>query len=190
MRQSFGWYWIRAKDTFPRSFAGYIATWEPKWTKNLFLGVAGSAISYRNNAESRLLVFPFAKIERQNRQRLGSFFMRYVMPKEQAEIYLEMGRSDRAAYPTNIIRDSIPMGYTAGFRKLKTLGKNYGYLHFGLELTRLQLPDPRLLLIPFDPTQLQGLTITARSDPGTHDLRIVRVALSDILVDVPTIIEG
>jgi hypothetical protein len=154
MRQFFSWYWIRAKDTFPRSFAGYIATWEPKWTKNLFLGVAGSAISYRNNAESRLLVFPFAKIERQNRQRLGSFFMRYVMPKEQAEIYLEMGRSDRAAYPTNIIRDSIPMGYTAGFRKLKTLGKNYGYLHFGLELTRLQLPDPRLLLRPNNPSGL------------------------------------
>jgi hypothetical protein len=146
MRREFPWYWAPPKDTFQRVFSGYILTWEPKWTRNFYVGIAGSMIKYRNNQESNLLVFPFAKAEGLNRQRLGSFFMRYVMPKEQAEVYIEFGRSDKAAYPTNILKDSIPMGYTAGIRKFVPLRKGRSHLQFALEITRLQLPDPRLTL--------------------------------------------
>lgn len=154
MRQEFPWYWAPPKDTFQRVFSGYILTWEPKWTRNFYVGVAGSMIKYRNNEESDLLVFPFAKAEGPNRQRLGSFFMRYVMPKEHAEVYVEFGRSDKAAYPTNILKDSIPMGYTAGVRKFVPLRKGRSHLHFGLEITRLQVPDPRLVLRHNNPTGL------------------------------------
>jgi len=146
MRREFPWYYIAPKDTFQRVFSGYILTWEPKWTRNLFLGVAGSLVKYRNNEYSQLLVFPFAKVESETRQRLGSFFMRYVMPKEHAEFYIEFGRSDKAAYPTNILKDSIPLGYTAGVRKFIPLRNGRSHFQFGLEITRLQVPDPRLIL--------------------------------------------
>ncbi len=146
MRREFPWYWIPPKDTFQRVFSGYIISWEPKWTRNFFLGIAGSMVKYRNNEYSRLLVFPFAQVEGETRQRLGSFFMRYVMPKDHAEFYVEFGRADKAAYPTNLLQDSIPMGYTAGVRKYMPLRNGRSHLQFGLEITRLQVPDPRLIL--------------------------------------------
>jgi hypothetical protein len=76
---------------------------------------------------------------------LGSLFFRYAMRKEHAEVYVEYGRANKLASPFNIIGDTIPTGYTAGFRKLfMREGRKSGIL-FGIEITQLQLPDARLI---------------------------------------------
>jgi hypothetical protein len=65
------------------------------------------------------------------------------MPKEQAEVYFEYGRSNRWANPINVIGDTIPTGYTAGFRKLFKKQQNKGGILLSAEITQLQLPDAR-----------------------------------------------
>jgi hypothetical protein len=78
---------------------------------------------------------------------LGSFFVRYNMPKENMEIYIELGRADKMATPFNILRDSIPLGYTAGLRKFMPINGGKSYFLFGFEVARLELPDPRLIFV-------------------------------------------
>jgi hypothetical protein len=79
------------------------------------------------------------------------------MPKENAEIYLEYGRSNRWAAPWNLLGDTIPTGYTAGFRKLFQWGtkaqanNEQAFLSIQAEITQLQLPDARIVFNPANP---------------------------------------
>jgi hypothetical protein len=134
---------IAVKDSAKRSIAGLTITWEPKWLKHFYVGVSMAGSSYYNKVDRKLIAFPFSS----NYQpiKLGSFFMRYVMPKDNAEIYVELGRADKMLTPFNLFRDSIPLGYVAGIRKLMPIGKTKTNFYFGLEVARLQLPDPRLI---------------------------------------------
>ena len=134
---------IRIKDSAARSVNGFNLSWEPKWTPNLFIGVSTASSFYRNDTLRRLISFPLATSYKPIK--LGSFYMRYALPKENAELYIEMGRADKFATPLNLVRDSIPMGYTAGVRKWARLFHSNTYFYFGIEVTRLQLPDPRLI---------------------------------------------
>ena len=134
---------IRIKDSSARSVNGFHLSWEPKWTPNLFIGVSTASSFYRNDTLRKLISFPLATSYKPIK--VGSFYMRYAMPKENAELYIEMGRADKFATPLNLIRDSIPMGYTAGVRKWARLFRSNTYFYFGIEVTRLQLPDPRLI---------------------------------------------
>jgi len=134
---------IRIKDSSTRALNGFNLSWEPKWTPNLFIGVSTASSFYQNDTLRRLVSFPLSTSYKPIK--LGSFYMRYLMPKENAELYIEMGRADKFATPLNLIRDSIPMGYTAGVRKWTRLFKSNTYFYFGIEVTRLQLPDPRLI---------------------------------------------
>lgn len=145
---------IRIKDSSVRSLNGFNVSWEPKWTPNLFIGVSTASSFYQNDTLRRLVSFPLSTSYKPIK--LGSFYMRYVMPKENAELYIEIGRADKFATPLNLIQDSIPMGYTAGVRKWARLFSSNTYLYFGVEVTRLQLPDPRLIFTqgaPFGPPQ-------------------------------------
>jgi hypothetical protein len=73
------------------------------------------------------------------RARLGSLFFRYAMPKDHAEIYAEYGRSDKMISPFDLLKDSVPYGYTIGFRKLLPSKKNNSYFSLSFELTHLGL---------------------------------------------------
>lgn len=140
---------IAIKDTSKRTIAGAIISWTPKWLTNFYIGMAMAGTSYTDGLDRKLVAFPFSSSYKPIK--LGSFFMRYVMPKDKAEIYIELGRADKMASPFNIMKDSIPMGYTAGIRKLVSLNNKGSYFYAGLELTRLQLPDPRLIFTQGDP---------------------------------------
>jgi hypothetical protein len=140
---------IAIKDSTKRSLSGFMISWEPKWLRNFYTGIASTGTGYNGDTTQKMFSFPFFTTKKP--LRLGSFFMRYVLPKDRTELYIELGRADRLAGPHNIIRDSIPMGYTAGIRKLIPMGKKGGYFHLGLELTRLQLPDPRMIFTPNEP---------------------------------------
>jgi hypothetical protein len=136
---------IAQKDSAARSLAGFIFSWEPKWVPNLYVGLAATTSSNQSGSNRRVLSFPlFTTYKPIN---VGSFFVRYSLPKENAEVYLELGRADKMATPFNVIRDSIPMGYTAGVRKLVPISGGKSHFLFGLEITRLEMPDPRLIFV-------------------------------------------
>ena len=136
---------IAKKDSAARSIAGFVVSWEPKWVPNLYFGMASSTSSNQSGNNRRILAFPLFTTYKP--VQLGSFFVRYNLPKENAEVYLELGRADKMATPFNVIRDSIPMGYTAGVRKLVPINGGRSHFLFGLEITRLELPDPRLIFV-------------------------------------------
>ncbi|MDP1844481.1 MAG: capsule assembly Wzi family protein [Sediminibacterium sp.] len=145
---------IAKKPDVARGMFGYILSWNPKWTKNLHIGITGASYFYMSEAEvntTNPLILPYEN--KQKPASLGALFFRYVMPKEQAEVYMEYGRSNRWANPFNIFGDTIPTGYTAGFRKLFKQPHHKGGIMLSAEITQLQLPDARSI---FNPESVYG----------------------------------
>ncbi|MEI6264155.1 MAG: capsule assembly Wzi family protein [Sphingobacteriia bacterium] len=142
---------IAKKSDVARRMFGYIFSWNPKWTKNLHIGFSGASYFYKNPVETSPTFLIIDAENKAGAASLGALFFRYVMPKEQAEVYFEYGRSNRWASPFNIFGDTIPTGYTAGFRKLfspfrgkgSTKSNQGGGILLSAEITQLQLPDAR-----------------------------------------------
>lgn len=130
-----------------RTIAAYIFTLQPKWVKNLYIGFAHAYYFYNKNVTNDPnFNYPWTNSSQAEKvAKLGSIFVRYAMPEEKAEAYFEIGRSNKPATPFNLLGDTIPVGYNAGFRKLFTIGKKADFIEFAAEITRLQLPDPRLI---------------------------------------------
>lgn len=146
-------YWAGAyvpKANADRRMVGYVITYQPKWVKNLFIGVAAATNYYYKNiydslGNSKIHNYPwYAKTEKGDKQVLGSVFFRYAMPEDKAEIYGEFGRSDRRAAPWNLFGDTIPFGYVFGLRKWVKLSK-LSQIEIMAEVTQLALPDVRLI---------------------------------------------
>lgn len=140
-----------------RYLNGYVISWQPKWVKGLFLGITRSLQQYGDAAFNRqtgfidkylpVLGLPIDKANSFSddtlvTDQLASFFLRWVLPKSNAEFYVEYGKND---YGVNF-RDYInapthSSAYTVGFRKLipKT---NEQYIQIETEFTHLsQSPD-------------------------------------------------
>ena len=121
------------KENSSRRFSGAVISWQPRWTKGLFIGVDMARIDY---AEKRSL----------RPAKMGSLFARLTLPQERAELYFQYGRSDKFASPINILQDTIPRGYLAGMRKLFPIkASTASFLQFGIEITQLQVPNPSLI---------------------------------------------
>jgi hypothetical protein len=79
---------------------------------------------------------------------MGSLFVRYVMPAEQAELYMEFGRKDISLMPWNILQtEDYRRAYVVGFRKLFRT-ENGAHIQFLGELTQLQAPSIELIFTP------------------------------------------
>lgn len=140
-----------------RYLTGMVLTWRPKWTPNFFLGFAKASYLYHSDITNPLDALPlegFLGHQRTQSERtgkkasLGSLFMRYVMPKEQAEIYLEYGRKDISMMPWNVLQNApYHRAFTGGFRKLFNW-KNESHIQLAIELSQLQAPDANLILNP------------------------------------------
>lgn len=154
--------YIEPKSKNKRSLVGYYLSLQPKWFKNFYLGLGGVSYFYKSSPTitvSNNLLFSENKIQT---GRLSSIFMRYAIPKENAEIYFEYGRNGRFFAPFHIIGDTIPTGYIVGFRKqFPILGHKpntpQATIVFGVELTQLQLPDNRLI---FNSGNVRGIPRT------------------------------
>ena len=131
------------RNTDTRTITGLTVSWQPKWTPNLYIGFAKSYYLYNKDFVLQD-VLPFGRIN-EKRQGLGSLFIRYAMPADHAEFYIEYGRADKPATLTNIFQDTIPSAYVMGMRKLFSLHSGKSYIEFLLELTHLQLPASRLI---------------------------------------------
>ncbi len=156
-------YYLPKRDD-NRYITGITLTWQPKWTKNLYVGFANMAYMYNHDMQGLKHVLPFRNFwVPVGRPALGSLFLRYAMPADHAELYVEYGRADRPALPYNIFGDSTPTGYIAGVRKLVVLNRNRGAIVIHLELSHLQMPDTRLLFVQSNPA-LPSLTSSWYTD--------------------------
>ncbi|MBR2648172.1 MAG: hypothetical protein IKD55_04990 [Sediminibacterium sp.] len=146
----------RKPENASRTIIGYNISYHPRWTQNLFIGFAGTSYFYSQGVDANAspdLVLPFEN--KVSPARMGAIYLRYKMPKENTELYLEYGRANRWAAPWNIFGDTIPTGYTAGFRKLFPVGSlNKAHIALGIELTQLQLPDARIVFNPASPLSI------------------------------------
>ncbi len=139
---------IANKSNQPRNIMGYNLSFSPKGADNLFIGLTGVHYFYSNPVDIQSADIVRSYENKQSSASLGAMFFRYKMPKELAEVYAEYGRSNRLAMPWNLFGDTIPTGYTIGFRKgFNSTSK--GQIWLSAELTQLQLPDARLI---FDST--------------------------------------
>jgi hypothetical protein len=143
--------WYIPKDTNNRYVTGMVITLNPKWTKNLFIGISNMAYIYErdmNGLEDATPLTNFTKFTKlKKRPALGAVFLRYALPKDHAEVYFEYGRNDRGATPINILYDSVATGYVAGVRKLFPLSSNlkYGAILLNIEVVQLKMPQANLI---------------------------------------------
>lgn len=143
------------KNTSNRYLTGLTLNWQPRWVPGLYLGMAKASYLYPSDIGSPLDVLPLQGLlgrrvtgaEREDRKAsLGSFFMRLVLPREHAEVYVEYGRKDRATMPWNILSAKPQRnGFVAGFRKLVPAGSKGAYLQVAAEITQLQAGDTSLI---------------------------------------------
>jgi len=136
-----------------RYVTGLTFNWQPKWVNGLYLGVAQTAYQYVGDISGVADILPLAGFVVSNTQKagkkaaLGSVFARYVMPKDNAEFYLEYGRNDRVPTPINLITDvNYPLAFVGGFRKLFPLKMKGNWLELASEFTQMGLPNRDLVL--------------------------------------------
>lgn len=135
-----------------RLLTGMTLTWQPKWLKNFYIGLANAGYMYKNETQGIVDFLPSTNYwKKSGRPALGSLFMRYVMPTDQAELYFEYGSANKSATLFNIFADSVPSGYVGGVRKLVKLGGKKGYIAFTGEVVYMQMPDARLIWIQTNP---------------------------------------
>lgn len=141
-----------------RYVTGMVLTWQPKWLPNLYLGLAKASYIYHSDISNPLDVLPlqgfFGRVrteaERtQKKASLGSLFARYVLPGENAELYMEFGRKDISLMPWNFIQtEDYRRAYIAGLRKLFATKKKGAYIQLATEFTQMQAPTAELIMDP------------------------------------------
>lgn len=148
---------VRLYDVKPREdryLNGLVLSWQPKWTKGLFLGISRVFYENRSQVASSLNGYlpvigrlfkgsldDALKEDSLNRDQLVSLFFRLLLPKENAELYAEFGRNDHAGSTRDLaLEPEHSRAYLIGFRKLfATKGQRSMELMF--ELANLQLPS-------------------------------------------------
>lgn len=139
------------KPTGTRFVTGMIFTWQPKWTPNLSIGLINMATQYNKELTGADFLPTTNFWKKDTRLSLGSLFALYTMPKDHAEFYIEYGRNDKAATPSNLFGDSIAMGFVLGVRKAIPLNNNKGAIVLNAEFTQLHLQNARLIWIQDNP---------------------------------------
>lgn len=142
------------KQNGDRYLNGMVITWQPKWTKGLFVGFSRVFYQYNSDVESSFdgYVPVFGKFfkgglsneDKKKRDQMISFFFRLFLPKEKAELYAEYGRNDHSQNARDfLLEPEHSRAYIIGFSKTFVTPKNDVRL-FG-EITNLQIPSTSLL---------------------------------------------
>lgn len=118
-------------------------TWSPIWTPNLFIGFSSSKQNYKSNTE--LKDGDIFKTLDSYKYNIGSIFFRLVLPKEEAEVYGEIGLPDSKPILTNYFKEKTKSGILFGASKILKLYKPYHFIYFNIEFAQLQLMDARTL---------------------------------------------
>lgn len=140
-----------------RYLNAYSVSYQPRWLPNLFIGMNRSLQRYQkeinigtNSFSSKYLPILGKAFQKKNdwgddtlnTDQLGSFFLRWVMPKSHAEFYVEYGFNDYGANTRDyLMAPTHSASHIVGFKKIMPL-KGSSYLDIGIEITQLsQSPD-------------------------------------------------
>lgn len=130
-----------------RYLNGMVISYSPKWVPGLFLGITRSFMIYHEDMGNFPVISPTNKKNQNGGNEIAkggdqllSSFIRWVLPKEHAEIYFEYGREDHSYnYRDFILEPDYARAYIFGFRKLFPLTAHSDQcLQFDLELTQLE----------------------------------------------------
>lgn len=132
-----------------RYLSGLTFNYQPKWIPGLYLGYSKIIYQYLSAARSRQDYLPaltnHVRFSQQYNvrpvaDRMTSYTMRWVMPKGNFEIYMELGRdSDWPTVQSFFRNPQINSAYLIGFSKLIPL-KNEHFLEWNTELLKTQQP--------------------------------------------------
>ncbi|SEL59181.1 capsule assembly Wzi family protein [Parapedobacter koreensis] len=159
-----------------RYISGIVLAYQPKWLSGLSIGLTRSFIVYSENLGGGLkgylpLLGPGSKSafndpdkmqgreDRMNRDVYASIFARWVMPKGNAEIYFEYGRTDPPWNQRDLLVElDHSRAYVVGFRKL----------------IPLQTPNSDMIQVEVEGTQLEKTrTQNVRNSPSWYtDYRV------------------
>jgi hypothetical protein len=130
-----------------RYLNGMVISYTPKWVPGLFIGITRSFMIYHDDMGNFPVISPTNKKNPnggneipQGGDQLMSTFIRWVLPKEHAEIYFEYGREDHSYnFRDFILEPNYDRAYIFGFRKLIPLTAHPDqYIQFHLEVTQLE----------------------------------------------------
>ncbi|HLO80308.1 MAG TPA: capsule assembly Wzi family protein, partial [Chitinophagaceae bacterium] len=139
------------KNNSDRYINALVLTWQPKWVKGLFLGFSRSFYQYSDNVPKNLYGYlpVFSSLFKGGqkddasigRDQMLSLFFRWVLQKEQAEVYAEFGRNDHSQNATDLaLEPEHSRAYIFGFRKLIKNAKNRD-VELMMEFSNLQAPS-------------------------------------------------
>lgn len=140
-----------------RYLSGIVLSYQPKWLPGLFIGLTRSHMTYSEDLAGGLnsylpmlgpgSISPYGnpenlqgREERMKRDAYGSIFARWLMPKGNAEIYMEYGRTDPPwdARDRNVSLDHS-RAFIVGFNKLIPLSSiDDKAIQVGVEVTQLE----------------------------------------------------
>jgi hypothetical protein len=138
---------IAQKNLDQRKMDAITLNWSPIWLPNLFLGYAYSRQYYKHQAQHYGQSYSFFSKDFINVQ-LGSLMFRFLLPKDYAEFYGEMGIPNKAPWPWKFFEKSPRTGFVFGVTKLANLKSNKSFLRLNVEMTQLQLYNPKDMFYP------------------------------------------
>ncbi len=138
---------IAQKNLDQRKINAITINWVPKWLPDFFLGYAYSRQYYKHQLNFNEQPYSFfskdlSKVE------LGSLMFRFILPKDHAEFYGEIGIPNKAAWPWKFFENSPKTGFIFGITKLARLKYNKSFLRINIEITQLQLNNPKDIFYP------------------------------------------
>ena len=141
---------IAMKNLDQRQIDAITLNLSPNWLPNLFLGYAYSRQFYQHKLNPFGFPYSFFSNDREKME-IGSLLFRFILPKDNAEFYGELGIQNSAAWPWKFFNQKATKGYIFGVTKIVNLYKNKIFLNCNLELSQLQLMDPRNVFYPNNP---------------------------------------
>ena len=135
---------IQEKFMNTRNIQAFTINWNPKWMNNFYIGYSFSQQSYKEDS----LFFTKKIPSEKNKMTLGAVMFRYVMPRDHAEFYAEIGQPDRTATPGSFFNDTVKTGFVFGVTKLTKFKSNKSYLRLNVEMAQLQLYNPKDMFYP------------------------------------------
>lgn len=142
------------KPSDDRYLNGLIVTWQPKWTKGLFIGFSRVFYQYQSDVPSTFNGYlpVFGKLfkrgltneDEKKRDQMLSLFFRFILPAEKAEFYAEYGRNDHSQNSRDLLLEpEHSRAYIIGFSK--TFERSSSDMRLFGEIANLQMPSTILL---------------------------------------------
>jgi hypothetical protein len=138
---------IAQKNLDQRRIDAFTIIWRPKWITNLFLGYGYSRQYYKH--QLNLFGQPYSSYSRDlTKVELGSIIFRFLLPKDYAEFYGEIGIPNKAPWVWKFFEKSPKTGFVFGVTKLAKFKSNKSFLRLNVEMTQLQLYNPKDMFYP------------------------------------------